>query len=70
MYNKKGYYIRAKAIQELTAKHYEPGRQDRSYKWVWRYHILPLYGICYVTFLKYIKVKSTDNPIHSQSTLF
>lgn len=54
-YNRKGYFQRARAIQELAAQHYEPGRQDRCYKWVWKKHIFPVYGICYNTFLRYLK---------------
>lgn len=50
-----GYNIRAEQICKIAAEYYEPGRQDRSYKWVWRYHILPIYGINYRTFLKYMK---------------
>ena len=54
-YNKKGYFLRAKAIKRIAAEHYEPGRQDRCYKWVWKRHIRPVYVICYNTFLKYLK---------------
>ena len=50
-----GYYIRARKICDIADEHYEPGRQDRSYKWVWQYHIYPAYGINYRTFLKYMK---------------
>lgn len=63
-YNKSGYYKRAKAIQELTAKYYEPERQDRCYKQVWRKHIYPVFGICYNTFLRYMK---TADPCENQS---
>lgn len=56
-YNKTGYYKRAEQIQAIVREHYEPGRQDRCLKWVWRRHVQPLYGVCYITFLKYLKVK-------------
>lgn len=60
-YNRTGYFKRAKAIQELTARHYEPGRQDRCLKWVWRVHIKPLFGICYQTFLTYQNTKIPED---------
>ncbi|MDE5944543.1 MAG: hypothetical protein K2K83_02630 [Rikenella sp.] len=53
-YNKKGYYKRAKALQELTAQHYEPERHDRCYKWVWRKYVYPQFGICYHSYLRYL----------------
>lgn len=53
-YNKKGYYKRAKALQELTAQHYEPERHDRCYKWVWRKFVYPQFGICYHSYLRYL----------------
>lgn len=56
-YNKRNYYKRAKAIQELTALYYEPERHDRCYKWVWKKHIQPLYGIGYRAYLNYLKVE-------------
>lgn len=56
-YNKRGYYQRAEAIRQLTAQFYEPERHDRCYKWVWRRHIFPRYGICYNTYLTYLYAK-------------
>ncbi|HJE88605.1 hypothetical protein [Rikenella microfusus] len=53
-YNKKGYYKRAKALQELTARYYEPERHDRCYKWVWRKYVYPQFGICYHSYLRYL----------------
>lgn len=47
---------RIEAIQELARNHYEPGRQDRSWNWVWRCHILPLYQISFRTFKSYMAV--------------
>lgn len=57
-YNKKGYYIRAKMIQEFTAQHFEPGRQDRCYAAIWRRYIYPRLGICYMTYLRYLKARA------------
>mgnify|MGYP003623324121 CR=1 FL=1 len=60
-YNKNGYYRRAKAIQELTATHYEPGRHDRCRKWVWKKYIEPLYNVTYKTFLSYLRVQIPES---------
>ena len=54
----KGYEIRAKHIRAITREHYEPGRQDRNLKWVWRHHIMPLYGIGYRAYLFYLEGKT------------
>jgi len=46
----------AEQVQEITRQHYEPGRQDRNYRAVWKYHILPKHHIKYKTYLKYLKI--------------
>ena len=46
----------AERIQEITRQRYEPGRQDRNYRAVWQYHVLPEYHIRYKTYLKYLKI--------------
>lgn len=56
-YNRKGYYIRARKIQELTAEHYEVENHAKCYKAVWKKHIRPLFGIDYRTYLRYLKVR-------------
>ena len=48
---------RAKEIQLIAAKHYENGVQAKCYKAVWRKYIYPNIGICYNTFLTYLKIK-------------
>lgn len=53
-YNKKGYYQRAAIIQAIAAQHYQPERHDRCYKWVWKKFIYPRYGMCYMSFLRYL----------------
>lgn len=60
-YNKKGYYRRAQVIQEITRKYYEPERQDRCYAAVWRKYIHPSFGICYASYLRYLKVILPEN---------
>lgn len=68
-YNKKGYYIRAANIRTVAQQHYELGRQDRCYKWVWKYHIWPLFGIGYRSFLNYLKVEEPPQS-NQEPTLF
>lgn len=47
---------RAKAAQMIVAKHYEVGVQAKSRKAVWRRYIVPTMGVCYSTFLAYLKM--------------
>lgn len=56
-YNKSGYIQRAKALQELTALHFEPERQDRCKKAIWRRYVRDQYGICYNTYLAYLNYR-------------
>jgi len=55
-YNHKYKLLRIQAIQRLAYQHYEPGRQDRSWRWVWRCHILPIYQIGFRTFEQYMSI--------------
>lgn len=48
---------RIKTVQEISRLYYEPGRHDRSYKWVWRYKVYPIIPICYRVFLNYMKIQ-------------
>lgn len=48
---------RARRAQEIAAKHYEEGNQSKSLKAVWRRYIEPQMGICYASFLAYLKMK-------------
>lgn len=61
MDNKSGRYFistlkRIAAIQAIVAQWYEPGRQDRCRRWVWRNKIYPVYGISEKTFYMYMQV--------------
>ena len=58
----KGYYIRVANMQRIAREHYEPGRQDRCYKWVWRKYIVPMYGVSYITFMQSLKVDIPEEP--------
>lgn len=54
-YNKSGYNLRAKLIQQITAEYYEPENHSKCYKMVWIRHIYPRFGIGYRSYLSYIK---------------
>lgn len=72
-YNRNGYYRRARTIQEITKRYYEPERQDRSLAAVWRKHIKPLFGICYYSYLKYLHAQpptEVPRPTEKQLSLF
>lgn len=72
-YNRKGYYKRARIIQEITRKHYEPERQDRCYAAIWRKHIRDTFGMCYNTYMKYVKAELPQEvaaPTEKQLSLF
>lgn len=72
-YNKKGYAQRAKILQELTDLHYEPERQDRCKAAIWRIYVERQFGICYLTYLKYLQYQpeKEDPPQEfEQLTLF
>ena len=43
-------------VRDIVNNHYEPGRNDRCYKEVWRRYVYPVYPMCYRTFLNYIGV--------------
>lgn len=46
---------RVREIRDITRAHHEEGNQSRCYRAVWRRYIAPRYGICYDTYLKYLK---------------
>ncbi|MDR0295165.1 MAG: hypothetical protein LBH91_03105 [Prevotellaceae bacterium] len=46
----------AERVQEITRQYYEPGRQDRNYRAVWKYYVLPVHHIKYKTYLRYLKI--------------
>lgn len=48
---------RVQQAQEIAAKYYEEGVQAKSLKAVWRRYVVPQLGVCYPTFLAYLKMK-------------
>lgn len=55
-YEKLNQLLRIKTIQAMTKAHYEAGRADRNFRWVWKHHIYPVYFIAYDTYIKCLKV--------------
>lgn len=41
---------RAERVLAIVRQHYEPGRQDRCLKWVWRAYVYPELGLSYIGF--------------------
>lgn len=48
---------KAMLVQQLVEKHYEPGRQDRCLRWVYRHYVNPVYPMSERTFWRYVHVK-------------
>jgi hypothetical protein len=49
---------KAKLIQELVARYYEPGRQDRCLLWVYRNVVVKQYPMCERTYFRYLKIQT------------
>lgn len=47
--------VREELALALARQHYERGNQARSLKMVWRRYAFPQLGICYRTFLNYVR---------------
>jgi hypothetical protein len=47
---------RALEVQEMVARYYEPGRQDRCKLWVYRNHVFPAYNISKSSFFRYLQM--------------
>lgn len=58
----KSTLLRAQAVRRLASVYYEPGNQGRCHKSVWRNYVYPEYGICYRTYLKYIRAGDEGAP--------
>ena len=70
-YQNKNFLKKREAAVRLANLHYEPGRQDRNYKWVWRKYIYPTYNIEYDTFMRWRRAeKEKEPPRHFQQSLF
>lgn len=58
----KSTLLRAQAVRRLASVYYEPGNQGRCHKSVWRNYVYPEYGICYRTYLKYVRADDDGDP--------
>lgn len=67
MKHQTSYLKRAREIQRIVSRHYEPGRQDRNLSAVYRRHVEPRFGITYKTFLRARKIDTSplgqDEPV-------
>lgn len=67
----KSTLARAEKVKAITALHYEAGNQARCYKAVWRRWIEPEFGICYLTYLRYLgKTSGSDVEMLHYPSLF
>jgi hypothetical protein len=53
---RKNTILRAKLVQKLVRKNYEPGRQDRGKSWVYKYVVYKQMPISERTFFRYLKM--------------
>jgi len=44
-------------VQELVKQNYEPGRQDKCLRSVYRHHVIKVYPMCERTFWRYVHLK-------------
>lgn len=68
--NKNQIRKRERAVQ-ITRQYYEPGRQDRCLRWVWKKYIHDLFHVEYATYLTWLRLerKRTHEDVR-QPTLF
>lgn len=59
MKHQTSYLKRAREIQRIVSRHYEPGRQGRNLSAVYRRHVEPRFGITYKTFLRARKIDTS-----------
>jgi hypothetical protein len=60
-YNNKNFLDRVREICKFAFVKYEQGRNDRSWKYVWKYHVHPVYHISLKTFRRYLKIYKKIN---------
>ena len=60
---------KAKRVQAIVKQWHEPGRQDRSLRWVWKYHVYPTYPMCERTFRRYVAIKEEGEVVEDEQQL-
>lgn len=55
-YNRRNYFRKCEHALQITRQHYEPGRQDRCYRWVWAKYIRDQFHVGYHTYLTWLQV--------------
>ena len=55
-YNRINYLNRVHEIQQFARQFYEPGRQDRSWAWVWKNRVYPAFCNSRRTFTSYMSI--------------
>ena len=70
-YNNKNHIRNREHAALITQQYYEPGRQDRCLRWVWRKHIRDLFHVEYATYLTWLrKERARTQQDIRQPTLF
>ena len=70
-YNNKNHIRKREHAALITQQYYEPGRQDRCLRWVWRTHIRDLFHVEYATYLTWLrKERARTQQDIRQPTLF
>ena len=69
-YNRKNYLSKRRHAVMIAKEHYEPGRHDRCYKWVWKKYIKHQFHIEYRTLMKWIREEEKEASKEGQLTLF
>lgn len=68
-YHNKNVQKKRRHAMEVTAQHYEPGRQDRCYRWVWNKYIKDTFHVEYKTYLHWVRTEK-KNQQDTQQSLF
>ena len=70
-YNNKNHIRKREHAALITQQYYEPRRQDRCLKWLWRQHIRDLFHVEYATYLTWLrKERARTQQDIRQPTLF
>ncbi|MBK9292583.1 MAG: hypothetical protein IPM52_13305 [Bacteroidetes bacterium] len=51
---------KARLIRQMVDEHYEPGRQDRNRKWVYRNIVVKIYPMSLTTFWRYMRLTRNE----------